>query len=121
MRIVVCVKQVAVLGDEVEFLSDGRDVDPDYLDRAVNEWDLYATEEALQLCERVGEGEVVAVSVGDEEAEAALRRCLAMGASRAIRIDADAADPLAVARALAEAVAAEQADLVLCGVQSSDS
>ena len=120
MRIVVCVKQVAVLGDEVEFAADGRDVDPDYLDRAVNEWDLVATEEALQIRERLGEGEVVAVSVGDEESEAALRRCLAMGADRAIRIEAEAADPLGVARALAGIVAAEEPDLVFCGVQSSD-
>src|SRR5438270_13847512 len=108
MRIVVCVKQVAVLGDEVEFLPDGRGVDPDYLDRAVNEWDLVANEEALQIRERLGEGEVVVVSVGDEESEPALRRCLAMGADRAIRIEAGAADPIGVARALAEVVRAEE-------------
>ena len=48
MKIVVCVKQVAVLGDEVEFTGDSRDVDPDYLDFALNEWDSYATEEALR-------------------------------------------------------------------------
>ena len=48
MKIVVCVKQVAVLGDEVEFTDDARDVDPDYLDFALNEWDSYATEEALR-------------------------------------------------------------------------
>lgn len=120
-RIVVCVKQVGVLGDEIEFAADGRDVDPDYLERATNEWDLCATEEALQIRERLGEGEVVAFSVADEEAEAALRRCLAMGVDRAVRIESDAADPIGVARALAGAVAAEEADLVLCGVQSSDS
>ena len=120
MRIVVCVKQVAVLGDEVEFTPDGRDVDPDYLDRAVNEWDVFATEEALQIREGEGEGEVVVVSVADEEGEAALRRCLAMGADRAIRIESEATDPISVARALAPAVEAEQPDLVFCGVQSSD-
>jgi len=119
LKIVVCVKQVAVLGDEVEFLPDGRGVDPDYLDRAVNEWDVFATEEALQIKEREG-GEVVVVSVGDDESVAALRRCLAMGADRALRIEAEAGDPLSVARALAGVVEAEQPDLVFCGVQSSD-
>ena len=49
VKIVVCVKQVAALGDEVEFTEDERDVDPDYLDFALNEWDTYATEEALRL------------------------------------------------------------------------
>jgi len=119
MRIVVCIKQVLVLGDEVEFQDDGLDVDPDYLDSALNEWDSFATEEALQLRERLG-GEVVLVTCGARESEAALRRCLAMGADRAIRVEATGRDPFTVARALAEVVRAESPDLVFCGVQSSD-
>ena len=115
-------KQVAVLGDEVEFNEDERDVDPDYLDFALNEWDTYATEEALRLVEAAGSGEVVVVSVGDEDAEDAMRRCLAMGADRGIRVEAEGRlDPIQVARALAEVVRGESADLVFAGVQSSDS
>lgn len=123
MNIVVCVKQVAMLGDEVEFTSDERGVDPDYFEFALNEWDSYATEEALRLKEAAGDGQVVAVTVGDEDAEDALRRCLAMGADRAVRIDGESVpvgDPITTARALAGVVARESADLVLCGVQSSD-
>jgi electron transfer flavoprotein beta subunit len=123
MRIVVCVKQVGSLGDEVEFTDDERDVDPDYLDYALNEWDSYATEEALRLREAAGDGEVVAVTVGMEDAEDAMRRALAMGADRGIRVWSDelaGADPITVARALAEVVRAEEPDLVFCGVQSSD-
>jgi electron transfer flavoprotein beta subunit len=121
MKVVVCVKQVAVLGDEVEFTPDEHDVDPDYVDRALNEWDAAATEEALQIRERLGEGEAVVVSAGGEEADAALRRCLAMGADRAVRVNGRFDDPFTVARALAEAVGREEPRLVLCGVQSSDS
>ena len=120
MKVVVCVKQVASLGDEVEFTEDERDVDPDFLDYALNEWDTYATEEALRLTEASG-GEVVVVSVGPEDAEDAMRRCLAMGADRGIRIDTDEKlDPIQVARALAEVVQAESPDLVFTGVQSAD-
>jgi electron transfer flavoprotein beta subunit len=61
------------------------------------------------------------VTVGDEEAEGALRRCLAMGADRAVRVDAEPRDPISTARALAEVVAGESPDLVLTGVQSADS
>jgi electron transfer flavoprotein beta subunit len=122
VKVVVCVKQVAVLGDEVEFTDDERDVDPDYLDYALNEWDTYATEEALRLSEAAGDGEVVVVSVGPEDAEEAMRRCLAMGADRGIRVDTDdRLDPIQVARALAEVVRAESPDLVFAGVQSADS
>jgi electron transfer flavoprotein beta subunit len=121
VKIVVAVKQVAALGDEVEFTDDERDVDPDYLDYALNEWDTYATEEALRLCEADGDGEVVVVSVGPKDVEEAMRRCLAMGADRGIRVDFDdQLDPIQVARALAEVVRAESPDLVFTGVQSAD-
>jgi len=123
MKIVVCVKQVATLGDEVDFTPDGRGVDPDYLEYALNEWDTYATEEALRIREAAGVGEVVVVSVGDAEAEKSMRRCLAMGADRAIRIADDGipvGDPITTARALAPVVGSESPDLVFCGVQSSD-
>lgn len=120
MKIVVAIKQVKVLGDEAAFRPDGLDVDADYLDRALNEWDACAVEEAIRIRER-GEGEVVVVTAGDEEAETALRRCLAMGADRAIRVDEEPLDPISAARALAGVVAAETPDLVFAGAQSSDS
>lgn len=120
MRTLVCVKQVKNLGDEVEFTADGTDVDPDYLDAALNEWDSYATEEAIRLREALG-GEVVVVTCGSKESEAALRRCLAMGADRALRVEGvEGHDPIRVAHALAGVVREESPDLVLCGVQSSD-
>jgi electron transfer flavoprotein beta subunit len=124
MKIVVCVKQVASLGDEVEFTDDELDVDPDYLEFAINEWDSYATEEALRIKETAGDdAEVVVVTVGDEEAEDAMRRAMAMGADRGVRVDSEGlpvGDPIATARALAEVVRRESPDLVFAGVQSSD-
>jgi electron transfer flavoprotein beta subunit len=121
VRTLVCIKQVKNLGDEVEFTADGTDVDPEYLDAALNEWDSYATEEALRLREASG-GEVVVVTCGPRESEAALRRCLAMGADRAVRVEGvEGHDPIRVAHALAAVVRDESPDLVLCGVQSSDS
>lgn len=122
MRILVCIKRVALIGGDVEFTADGRRVDPDYLDFSFNEWDACSVEEALRLRDAHG-GEVVVVSVGDSDAERELRRCLAMGADRAIRVstESDAMDPITLAAALAEVARDEQPDLILCGVQSSDS
>jgi electron transfer flavoprotein beta subunit len=123
VKIVVPVKQVAVLDEEFELLEDRPGVDPDAIEWDLNEWDNFSVEEALQLREATGEGEVVVVSVGDEEAEEGLRACLAKGADRGVRVwdeALDGADPLAVARVLAAAVEQESPDLVLCGVQSSD-
>jgi electron transfer flavoprotein beta subunit len=123
MKIVVPVKEVAVLDEEFDLLEDRPGVDPDAIEWELNEWDDFSLEAALQLREAQGEGEVVVVSIGDEEAEEGLRACLAKGADRALRIWDEAlegADPLAVARVLAAVVERESPDLVLCGVQSSD-
>ena len=123
MKIVVPVKEVAVLDEEFELLEDRPGVDPNAIEWDLNEWDNFSVEEALQLREDAGDGEVVVISVGGEEAEEGLRACLAKGADRAVRIWDDAlegVDPLAVARVLAAAVERESPDLVLCGVQSSD-
>ncbi len=125
MKIVVCVKQVASLDEEFELLEGDGGVDPDFIEWDLNEWDTFSLEAALQLHEGdgAGGGEVVAVTVGDEEAEEGLLACLARGADRAVRVWDEAlegADLLAVARVLAAAVERESPDLVLCGVQSSD-
>lgn len=123
MKIVVCVKQVKVAGDEIEFTEDGRDIDPGFLNSALNEWDAYAAEEALRIREQAGDGEVVVVTAGGTETEDAARRCLAMGADRAIRVETGSGrhpDPISLARAMAGPVRAEEPDLVLTGVQSSD-
>jgi len=123
VKIIVPVKQVAALDDEFELLEDGAGVDPDFVERDLNEWDAFSLEAALQLKEAAGEGEVIAVSVGDDEATEGLLTCLAKGADRGVRVWDDAlqdADVLSVARVLAAAVERESPDLVLCGVQSSD-
>src|ERR671936_780383 len=120
MRIVVPVKQGAVVDEDFELVGDGSGVDPDFLEWSLNEWDDFSLEAALQLS---GDGEVVVVTVGDEEATEGLLTCLAKGADRGVRVWEDSlegADALAVARVLAAAVEPEAPDLVLCGVQSSD-
>jgi electron transfer flavoprotein beta subunit len=121
MKIVVPVKQVALLDDEFELRDDG--VDPDSLEWDLNEWDTFSLEAAVQIREQAGDGEVVAITVGDEEAEEGLLSALAKGADRGVRIWDDAladADALAIARVLASAIEPESPELVLCGVQSSD-
>lgn len=123
MKLVVPVKQVALLDEEFEMLEDRPGVDPDAIEWELNEWDEFSVEAALQLRDAEGDGEVLVVSVGGEEAEEGLRACLAKGADRAQRVWDDAlegADALVVARVLAAAVEREAPDLVLCGVQSSD-
>jgi len=123
-KILVPVKQIAVVDEDFELRDDGKDVDPDYLDYEINEWDDYAYEAALEIMEAAdGAVEVVPVTVGPEEAEEALRRCLAKGGDRGIRVwddDLVDANPATIARVLAKVVVKEQPDLVFTGTLSSD-
>lgn len=123
MKILVPIKRVAHLDDDFEMRDDGREVDRDFIDWDLNEWDAFSLEAAVQLVEQAGEGEVVAVTVDEDEAEDTLRGALARGADRAIRVwDEALEDPdlMAIAKVLAGVVDRESPDLVLCGVQSSD-
>jgi len=123
LRILVTVKHVAKLGDEYEFTADGLDIAEEFLDHELNEWDDAALEQALLLIEANGSGEVVVVSVGPEIAEKTLRKVLAKGAGRAVRIWDERlrnVDPVTIARSISAVVKAEAPDLVLSGTQSAD-
>ncbi len=124
MKIAVCVKEVvADRQAQLMFQKSRLDIDPTYSTFETNEADLYALEEALRLVEAAGAGEVIAITVGDIRADKMLQKCVAMGANRPIRVWADGLsvnDAIGVASALARVIREEQADLVLCGVQSSD-
>lgn len=125
MKILVPVKQVAALDEDFEIRADGRDVEADFLLRDLNEWDDFSLEEAVRIKEAAGGSgvEVVVVSVGPEEADEALRKCLAKGADRALRVWDDAlegSDSIAIARVLAAVARRESPDLLLAGAQSSD-
>ena len=124
MKILVAVKQVAALDEDFQIRDDGRDIDPDFLIRDLNEWDDFSLEEAVKIKEAAAEPvEVVAVSVGTDEVDESLRKCLAKGADRAVRIwDAaiEGSDSIAIARVLAGAARREAPDLLFAGVQSSD-
>lgn len=122
MDIVVCVKRVPQT-QEVDLRIDetGTDVRKDNLAYFINEWDNYAIEESVLLKEKTG-GTVTAVTIGNEDDEDVLRRCLAMGADRALRIDHgdQMLDPFVISRVLAKAIREMEYDLVLTGVQADD-
>jgi electron transfer flavoprotein beta subunit len=123
MDIVVCVKRVP-LTEEVDLVIDNqkKGVKKDQLAFVLNDWDNYAIEEAILLKEKHG-GTVTAVTVGNEDDEEVLRRCLAMGADRATRVEAGDVsrfDSLGIARILSQVVRELPHDLVFTGVLADD-
>jgi electron transfer flavoprotein beta subunit len=125
MKFVVLVKYVEIAAQNPEIASDGLSISPSSIQREVNEADYTALEEALKLKEALStESEIVVITLGDSESEDGIRKCLAMGADRAVRIDASsisATDPIAVGQELAAQIKVESPDVVFAGSQSKDS
>lgn len=127
MKILVPLKRVADPDNANKIKVIGGKLETTGLEWKPNPFDEYAVETALRLTENGANtkarlGEVVVVTVGPKDTETTLRAMLAMGADRAIRIDAGDVDVdgSTVARALAALVAQEKPDLVLAGKQAVD-
>ncbi len=119
MKIIVLAKHAADPESEIHVGSDGKSVDERGLIFDINDWDRYAIEEAIRLKEAHG-GEVVVVGVGSK-CEDTLRKCLAMGADRAIKIPVDTGlDSYQTAEVVKEAIKDEGFDLILTGLMSQD-
>ena len=129
MRIVVPMKSVPDLVEEIELTADGTGIEREQLKFVLNEWDAQALEEALLLKDSAG-AEVVAVGCAvDPEIDQILYTALAKGADAAVRLaDARAGSPLgpagipvaARAALLAAYLEDQPADLVISGVQAPD-
>ena len=123
MKIAVLIKQVPGAESPLQISSDQKWVDESAVAYVMNESDNYALEEALQIKEAHGEGEVVAVSLGPDRVQKTVREALAKGADRAIHIKMDtveAIDPLVTAGHLKNPLEEENFDLIFTGLQSDD-
>ncbi|MEM5470474.1 electron transfer flavoprotein subunit beta/FixA family protein [Hoeflea sp. AS60] len=121
MKILVPVKRVVDYNVKIRVKPDGSGVDLANVKMSMNPFDEIAIEEALRLKEAGKATEVIAVSIGPAKAEETLRTALAMGADRAILVEADTlVEPLAVAKILKGIVGEENPDLVILGKQAID-
>jgi electron transfer flavoprotein beta subunit len=125
MKILVPVKRVIDYNVKVRVKADGSGVDLANVKMSMNPFDEIAVEEAIRLKEKGLAEEVIVVSIGVKQSQETLRTALAMGADRAILIEATAdvqqdIEPLAVAKLLAAVVKDEAPGLVICGKQAID-
>ena len=123
MKIAVLVKQVPGSESPLNIDSSEKGLDESQVTYITNESDNYAIEEALQICDKGEEGEVVIISMGPDRVQKAIREALAKGAHRAIHINTNSSassDPLVTASALASIMKDEKFDLIFSGLQSDD-
>jgi electron transfer flavoprotein beta subunit len=121
MKILVPVKRAVDKDVKIRVKSDGSGVELGNVKMSMNPFDEIAVEEALRLKEGGKATEVVAVSIGPQQASETIRTALAMGADRGILVKHDApVEPLAVAKILKAVVDAEKPGIVILGKQAID-
>lgn len=121
MKILVTLKRVVDYNVRVRVKNDGSGVETDGVKMSINPFDEIALEEAIRIKERGQASEIVVASIGPDACQQQLRTGLAMGADRAILVEADAlVQPLTAAEIFLKIIEKEQPDLVLMGKQAID-
>ncbi|MEO5857417.1 MAG: electron transfer flavoprotein subunit beta/FixA family protein [Pyrinomonadaceae bacterium] len=123
MKIIVLMKQVANKDAVLRIGPDEKWINEADVSQQTNESDGYALEEALRVKEAKGDGEVIVCTLGPQSAKTVIKDALARGADRAIHVVHDSANklsPYQIAKAMADAIREENADLVFTGLQSDD-
>jgi electron transfer flavoprotein beta subunit len=121
MKVLVAVKRVVDFNVKIRVKADGSGVELANVKMSMNPFDEIGVEEAVRLREAGKASEVVAVSIGPQQAQETIRTALAMGADRGILVKVDGpVEPLAVAKILKGIVEAEKPGLVLLGKQAID-
>ena len=121
MKVLVAVKRVVDYNVKVRVKADGSGVETANVKMSMNPFDEIGVEEAIRLKEKGAASEIVAVSIGPQQAQETIRTALAMGADRGIHVLHDGElQPLAVAKLLKAIADKEKPDLVILGKQAID-
>ncbi|MBQ0141088.1 MAG: electron transfer flavoprotein subunit beta/FixA family protein [Kurthia sp.] len=116
MNIYVLVKRT--FDTEEKLVISGGAIQEDGAEFIINPYDEYAIEEAIKVRDSAS-GEVTVITIGNEESEKQLRTALAMGADKAVLINAEEdvedLDQFSVAKILAEYLKDKEADLIIAG------
>ena len=121
MKILVPIKRVVDYNVKVRPKADESGVDLNNVKMAINPFCEIAVEEAVRLKEAGSASEIIAVTVGAENAQEQLRTALALGADRAILVETDLeVEPLGISKVLKAVVEKESPNLIIMGKQAID-
>lgn len=123
MDMIICVKHVPETAEaELRIDSTAKSIEKAGLVFDINEWDDYALEEAVRIKEKQG-GTVTVITIGPQDSASTLRKCLARGADKAIRLTDtkfEGSDAYAIAKILHSIIKTLHYDLILTGMQAAD-
>ncbi|MFK7900583.1 MAG: electron transfer flavoprotein beta subunit/FixA family protein [Cyclobacteriaceae bacterium] len=119
MKILVCITHVPDTTSKISFIDNNSAFDKTGVQYIIGPYDDYALARAVELKES-HEAEITVLNVGTAESEPSIRKALAIGADKAIRIDAEPTDPVFVAKQITAIAKKENYDLIMMGRESID-
>ena len=121
MKVIVPIKRVVDYNVKIRVKSDQSGVELDNIKMSMNPFDEIAVEEAIRLKEAGTVTEIIALSIGPQQAQETIRTALAMGADRGILVKSDEnVSPLNVAKIIKVIAEEENPDLIILGKQAID-
>ena len=119
MNILVCISNVPDTTSKINFIDNDSKFDKNGVQFIINPNDEFGLTKAIWMKDS-NNADVTVLTVGDSSADAILRKCLAIGADKAIRIDCEAIDASSVSKEIVEHCNEVKYDLVICGRESID-
>jgi len=119
MKILVCISNVPDTTSKINFVDSNTKFDTQGVQFIINPNDEFGLTRAVWFQQKQ-QAEVTVLTVGDASCEPTLRKCLAIGADKAIRVDADPTDGYFVAKQIAAVCEKESYDLIIAGRESID-
>mgnify|MGYP001082323747 FL=1 len=119
MKILVCISHVPDTTSKINFIENNSKFDKNGIQFVINPNDEFGLTRAMWLKEKQG-ASIDVINVGNSSSEPTLRKALAIGADKAIRIDADPLDGYFVAKQISEYVKTSSYDLIIAGRESID-
>lgn len=122
MKVLICISNVPDTTTKIKFANNNTAFDTAGVQWIINPWDELALTRMLDIKDaQAGSIEsVTVINVGLCDTDPTIRKALAIGADRAIRVNAEPKDTYFVAAQIAEVIRNEHFDIVLCGIESSD-
>ncbi len=120
MKLLVCVSKTPDTTSKITFTADGtkfNDAGITFIMNPYDEW--YALVRACELVEKNG-GTVTLINVGGADNDQTIRKGLAIGATDAVRVDAEPKSALFIAKQIAEHAKSQNYDIIFCGKESID-
>ena len=119
MKILVCISCVPDTTSKINFTNNDTEFDTSGVQFVINPNDEFGLTRAMWFKEK-NNASIDVINVGEQSNEIVLRKALAIGADRAIRIASEANDSYEVAKNISNYIEKNPYDLIIAGRESID-